>query len=189
MGRKRNLSSTEICTRSSKRTRRFRNVPQSTTSRPCDPGTSVPRDRLKFGLDVESIFERAGLTPLVLTRAEAARAEDTSSIGWTTFVKVFGGALSQGPHFFDVPGYEDFLFLCTSITAQPFMPIVPGEPGLLLRLPAVIETPQSNHDKTFHVLSSTQMAGGLHYRGMYTKIPLPQVQLTWTKFPDRVCRE
>ncbi|KAI0281225.1 hypothetical protein BGY98DRAFT_959328, partial [Russula aff. rugulosa BPL654] len=102
------------------------------------------------------IFERAGLTPLVLTRAEVSCAERTPGIKWTTFVKLFGGALnSEWPQCSKVPGYEDFA--CTTVSAQPFMPLVPGKPGLLLQLPAVIEAPQSNHDKsTFHIFSTMQ---------------------------------
>jgi hypothetical protein len=148
---------------------------------PCD---TVPRDR--FGVDVERIFERAGLAPLVLTRAEASRAEETPGIGWTTFIKVFGGTkYSEWPQCSKVPGYEDFV--CTGIAAQPYMPLVPGKPGLLLRLPAVIETPQSDRDKsTFHVLSGTQPNGTLHYRGKYTRTPLPQIQFTWTNLPYKV---
>jgi len=136
-------------------------------------------------MDVEKIFARAGLTPLVLTRAEAACAGETPSIEWTTFIKIFGGNVSEWPQCFKVPGYKNFV--CTSITSQPFMPIVPGKPGLLLQPPAVIKTPQSTHDKsTFHVLSTTQLAGGLHYLGKYTKVPLPQIQFTWSKLPPEV---
>jgi len=143
---------------------------------------TVPRDR--FDVDVEGIFERAGLTPLVLTRAEASRAEKTPGIEWTTFTKVFGGTpKSEWPQCSKVPGYEDFV--CTSIIPQPFMPLVPGKPGLLLRLPAVYE---NDRDKsTFHVLSTTQPGSDiLHYCGKYTKIPLPQIQFTWTNLPFEV---
>ena len=127
-------------------------------------------------MDMEEIFERAGLTPLVLTKAEASRAKETPGIKWPNFVEVFGGTKhSEWPQCLKVPGYEDFL--CTGILAQPFMPLAPGKPGLLLRPPAVIETPQSVHDKsTFHLLSATQPNGAMHYRGKYRKIPLPQIQ-------------
>jgi hypothetical protein len=186
VGRKRNSPSAENSTQSSKRMRRFSNVPQSTTSKPCDTRMSVPRDR--FVVDVEGIFERAGLRPLVLTRAEASRAEETPGIKWTTFINVFGRTKNfdfEWPQCSKVHGYENFV--CTRITAQPFMPLVPGKPGLLLRIPAVIETPQSDRDKsTFHVLSTTQPGGALHYRGKYTRIPLPQIQFTWTNLRKRV---
>jgi hypothetical protein len=136
-------------------------------------------------VDVEGIFERAGLTPLVLTRAEASRANKTPGIERTMFIKVFGGKMTEWPRCLKVPGYEDFL--CTSIIAQPFMPLSPGKPGLLLRLPAVIETPQSDRDKSIsHVLSATQPNGALYYRGKYRKIPLPQIQFIWTNLPIRV---
>ena len=104
----------------------------------------------------------------------------------TTFIKVFGGTMySEWPQCSKVPGYEDFL--CTRFTAQPFMPLGPGEPGLLFRLPAVIEMPQSNRDRsTFHVLSTMQPGGTLHYRGKYTRIPLPKIQFAWTNLPTRV---
>jgi hypothetical protein len=180
VGRKRNSSSAEDSTRRSKRTRRFSNVPQSTTSK-----SLVPRDR--FGVDVEGILERAGLTPLVLTRAEASRAEEMPGIERTAFINAFGGTTknSEWQQCSKAPGYEDFF--CASITAQPFMPLVPGKPGLLLRLPVVIEMPQSDRDKcTFHVLSATELNGALHYLGKYTRIPLPQIQFTWANLPIRV---
>lgn len=139
-------------------------------------------------MDVEGIFERAGLTPLVLTRAEVSCAEDTPGIHSPTFRKLFGGSPSgfEWAQCSKVPGYEDFV--CTTITAQPFMPLVPGKPGILLRLPAVFEMTQSDRDKTFHVLSTTQPSGPLHYRGKYTKIPLPQIQFTWTNVKNRRVR-
>ena len=183
VGRKRNSSSAENSAGSSKRTRHFPSVPQSTraTSESCDTKMSVPQD-----VDVEGIYERARLTPYVLTRAEASHTKATPGIRRSTFTRVFGGVIrSEWSQCANVSGYEDFL--CTSITAQPFMPLAAGKPGLLLRLPAVIETPQSNRDKsTFHVLSATQKQtdGILHYRGKYRKIPLPQIQFTWTNLPD-----
>jgi hypothetical protein len=148
----------------------------------------VPRDKLKFGVEVEGIFERTGLraTPLALTSSEASRAKQTPGIKRTTLMKLFGGALdSEWPQFSKVPGYD---FFCTTVTAQPFMPLAPGKPGILLRLPAVIEAPQSaEHDKsTFHVLSNKQTGDRLHYRGKYTKISLPQVEFTWTKVSPKV---
>ena len=67
------------------------------------------------------------------------------------------------------------------------MPLTPGKPGLFLQLPTVIETLQGMHDKsTFHVFSNKQADGRLHYRGKYTKIPLPQIEFKWTKVHKRV---
>lgn len=187
-GRKGLLSSTENSARCSKGARRLSNVQQSTTSKPRQTTTSVPRDTFNFGMDVEEISGRAGLTPLVLTRAEAPRAKETPGIERATFMNVFGGNKnSEWPYCSKVPGYEDFL--CTTITAQPFMPIVPGKPGLLLGLPSVptvVETLQRNRDKsTFHVFLTLQ-PGMLYYRGKYAKIPLSQIQCTLRKFPAKV---
>lgn len=174
-------SSDENCA-SARRLKRnhFSNVPRPTTSKPCDTRKLVSQH-----VDVEGIFKRAGLTPLILTRAEASRAKETPSIKWKKFFKLFGATVKcEWPQCSKVPGYKDFL--CTSITAQPFMPVVPGKPGLFLRLPAVIETPQSDCDKsTFQVFSATQPWDVLHYRGKYTKIPLPQIQFTLADLPKR----
>jgi len=138
-------------------------------------------------MDVEGIIKHAGLTPRVLTRAEASHSKGTPGIEWTTFSNVFGGTRNEWPQCYKVPGYEDFL--CTSITAQPFMPLVPGKPGLFLQLPATIETPQSDRGKsTFHVLSTTRPKGTLHYRGKYRKIPLPQIEFTWANLTGKRVR-
>ena len=185
-GRNSSPPENSISARSSNGTCHFSNVPQSSTSQTCDARMLVPRGKFQSSMELEAIFERAGLTPLVLTKAEVSCAERTPGIKWSTFVKIFGGALnSEWPQCSKVPGYEDFA--CTTVSAQPFMPLVPGKPGLLLQLPAVIEAPQSNHDKsTFHIFSTMQTGGRLHYRGKYTKIPLPQIQFTWTKVSPKV---
>lgn len=182
VGRKRDPSSAENSesARSSKRTRHFSNVPQSTTLKPpCDTRMSAPRDR--FGVDVEGIIERSGFTPLSLTRAEAARVRETPGIGWKDFIKLFGGTQnSEWPQCFKVPGYENFI--CTTAIAQPFMPLSPGKPGLLIRLPSFIETPQSDRDRpTYHILSASQPGGTMYYLGEYAVIPLPKIQFTWTR--------
>jgi hypothetical protein len=169
------------------------NSPQSSTdSQPSNARMLVPRDKLKFGgMEVQEIFNRTGLrvTPLALTRAEASCANETPGIERKTFVKLFGGIKnSEWPHCSRVPGYEDFC--CTTVTAQPFMPLAPGRPGLFLHLPAVIEAPQSKHE--FHVFSNEQTGDSLtlHYRGKYRKIPLPQIEFTWTNLIlPRIVRE
>ena len=182
-GRRRNSSSTENpSASSSKRT----NVPRSTALKPCDTRALVPPGRDGFHVDVERILEDAGLTPLVLTRAEAACAEETPGIELTTFTELFGGTRnSEWPQCSKVPGYENFV--CTAPVSQPFMPLGPGKPGILLRVPTIIKTPRSDHDRsTLHVLSKTHSGGTLHYRGKYAIIPLPQIQFTWTNFPPKV---
>ena len=145
-----------------------------------DISALAPLSRDRFHMDVEGILEDAGLTPLVLTRAEAARAEETPGIEPITFIKLFGGTLnSEWPQCSKVPGYNNFI--CTSPVSQPFMPLGPGKPGLLLRVTSIIKTPQSDRDKcAFHLLSKTHPGGTLHYRGKYATIPLPQIQFTWT---------
>lgn len=182
VGRRRDLSSTENPNApSSKRTRRFYNVPQS-----CDTRALVPPGQDDFGVDVEGILEGADLTPLVLTRAEVACAEGTPGINWAMFIKTFGGNGNlEWPQCSKIAGYENFIR--TGSVAQPFMPLSPGRPGLLLRLPSYIKTPQSDHDEsTYHVFSATHSTGTLHYRGKYATIPLPQIQLTWTNTPRKV---
>ena len=147
----------------------------------------VPRDRSGVvRVDVEGILEGAGLTPLALTRAEAACAEETPGIKPTTFTKLFGGTLnSEWPRCPKLPSLENFV--CTGLVAQPLMPLGPGKPGLLLRLPSSIMTPQNDReDSTFLVFSKTHSGSDLHYRGKYTIIPVPQIQFTWANLPSKV---
>ena len=182
-GRRRNSNSspTENSAGSSRRTRRSSNMPQPTTSTIHRTRTLLPRDR--FGVDVKGILDRAGLTPLILTRAEATCADETSGIEWDLFRKVFGTDhhRSEWSQCGKIPGYKNFM--CAYVIAQPFMPLKPGEPGLLLQLPAVCET----QGDTFHVLSETEKCGVLHYRGKYKKISLPHTEFRWTNLPTKVC--
>ena len=146
----------------------------------------MPLSRNMFGVDVEGILESAGLTPLVLTRAEAACAEETLGIKPTTFTKLFGSTRnSDWPQCSKVPSFENFV--CTGPVSQPFMPLGPGKPGLLLRFPSSIKTPQSDCDESrFLGFSKTHPGSNLHYRGKYAIIPVPQIQFTWTNLPSKV---
>ena len=122
--------------------------------------------------------------PLELTRAEATRVEETPGIGWATFQKFFGGYLrSEWPQCSRISGYSDFL--CADVIAQPFTPHAAGEPGLLLRLPTVIETPEAEKP-TIHVLSNTLHGDALYYRGKYTRVPIPEIHFRWSDLPSTV---
>jgi hypothetical protein len=134
------------------------------------------------------ILKRARLTPLELTRAEASRVEETPGIERATFSKVFGGhQKSEWPQCSKFPGYSDFFL--ADIVVQPFAPDAAGKPGLLLRLPSVIETPGFEKYE-IHVLSNTLQGDGLHYRGKYTRVPVPAVRrihFDWSGLPHKVC--
>jgi hypothetical protein len=130
------------------------------------------------------ILKRAGLTPFELTTAEAIRVEETPRIGWATFRKIFGGyERSEWPQCSKFPGYSDFFR--ADIIVQPFAPQAAGKPGLLLRLPTVIETPEIEKPTT-HVLSNALQGDGLHYRGQYTRVPVPQICFHWPDLPHTV---
>lgn len=182
--KKRNLSSHENPARSiSTRSRASFDIPPESsrisTSGPRGPSMFMPSDIV----DVAGILNRAGLMPLELTRAEATCVEETPGIGWATFSRLFGGyQRSEWPQCSRFSGYSDFL--CTDVIAQPFVPHAAGKPGLLLRPPTVIETPESEK-YTIHVLSNTRQGDGLHYRGKYTRVPVPEThfQVHWSDLP------
>jgi hypothetical protein len=136
-------------------------------------------------LDVAGILRNSGLKSLGLTSAEATCAEETPGIGWDLFRETFGGSKrSEWPNCSKQSGHE--AFLCADAAVQPFMPVDPGKPGLVLRLPAV--TGSSQNDKsTFHVLTTMPQGGTLYYQGKYAKIPLPQLQFKWGNLPQEVC--
>jgi hypothetical protein len=127
-------------------------------------------------VDIVGVLKPAGLTPFQLTMAEAASVEETPGIGWTAFNKLFGGQWkSEWPQCSRLPGYSDFL--CADVITQPFVPTTAGKPGLLLRLPTVIETPEKH---TIHVLSNTLQDGVLYYQGKYTRVPIPGIRFRWS---------
>src|SRR5216684_1508599 len=178
-GRKRNSSSFETTPRRSQRPRLSCSAQRSAIAEP-----RMPRNT--FGVDVAEIFERSTLSALELTRAEVANAQETPGIERSLFNSVFGGRHNaEWRRCAKIPGYEDFL--CAVITAQPFMPLGPGKPGLLLRLPTVFETPQGDQSTSFNVFSSTLHGGALYYRGNYTKVPIPHVPIEWSRLPYSVC--
>jgi hypothetical protein len=142
----------------------------------------MPRDIT--AVDVVGVLKRAGLTPFQFTRAEATRAEETPGIGWSAFNKLFGGQWkSEWPQCSRLPGYSDFL--CADVIAQPFVPHAAGKPGLLLRLPAVVETPETEKS-TFYVLSNTPQGEALYYRGKYARVPIPEIDFNWFDLPNNV---
>ncbi|KAH9980783.1 hypothetical protein BJV74DRAFT_84163 [Russula compacta] len=125
-----------------------------------------------------------GLIPFELTRAEATRAKETPGISSVEFYRKFGGG--RGMEWLKchmIPSYADVL-CADSSTSQPYVPIDIGKPGLVLRPPAA---PQSKR-RTFHVFSCSLHDKLLYYRGEYTTVPLPDVQLTWFDIPG-TCRE
>jgi hypothetical protein len=123
------------------------------------------------------LLKRTGLMPLQLTRAEATRVEETPGIGRAAFSKLFGGNFKkEWPACSRIPGYSDFL--CADAIVQPFAPHAAGKPGLLLRLPTVIETPETEKH-TIHVLSNTLQGDALYYRGKYTRVPAPEIHFHW----------
>ena len=149
-----------------------------------DPRNSGVRDNPVVAVDVARIMRRAGLMPLEPTRAEATRIEETPGIEWSMFTKLFGGYLrSEWPQCSNVWGYSDFL--CADIIAQPFVPRAAGKPGLLFRLPTVIEAPRTEK-RSIYVLSNMVQNPALCYRGNYTTVPLPEVEIDWTDLPHSV---
>jgi hypothetical protein len=135
-------------------------------------------------MDVAGILKRAGLMPLQLTRAEATLVEETPGIGRGVFSKLFGGfPKSEWPECFKIPGYSDFL--CADIIVQPFVPHAAGKPGLLLRLPTIIETLETEKH-TIHVLSNALPGDTLYYRGKYTRVPVPGIHFPWSDLPKEV---
>jgi hypothetical protein len=151
----------------------------SSTSDPRSPSMFMPRDIPV--VEVAGVLKRTGLVPLELTRAEATRVEETPGIRWATFSKIFGGYLrSEWPQCSKFPGYSDFL--CADVIVQPFAPHAAGKPGLLLRPPTVIETPDTEKH-AIHVLSNTPQGDALYYRGKYTRVPVPELYFHWFDLP------
>jgi len=157
--------------RRSQRNLRQRSVPV--------PSVSAPRPSQDArgsinGTSLAEVFTRADVTPFELTRDEAARANETPGISWEAFSKTFGGhRRGEWPQCDKIPGYKRFL--CADITAQPYVPTAPGKPGLVLRIPTTIFTPQDD-GHTFHVFSSRGRS--IYYQGEYARSHL-QVELDW----------
>jgi hypothetical protein len=129
------------------------------------------------------IFARVGLEPLSLTRNEAARVRETPGISWTKFYKKIGARCrSEWATCEMIPGYKRFL--CADLVAQPYVPVVPGNPGIVIRPPATVWTPQ-DPDRMFQVFSRTH-DNLLQYCGEYITVPDVQIELDWFDLPHDV---
>ncbi|KAI0253229.1 hypothetical protein BJV78DRAFT_221534 [Lactifluus subvellereus] len=154
-------------------------------SRAASSALSVIQPRGSIDIYISTILKRARLTQFELTRAEADCAAETPDIGWSTFTNLFGGRKkAEWPDCHRNPGYKNFL--CANIRAQPYTPTLPGQPGLVLRIPTTIFTPQGDYSSTVHVLSCPQDGTILNYLGEYTRVPLPEVQIEWCDLPSGV---
>jgi len=151
-------------------------VPDASASRP----SRGARGSIN-GISLAEVFTRADVAPFELTRDEVVRANETQGISWQAFSKTFGGhRRSEWPQCDKIPGYKRFL--CADITAQPYVPTAPGKPGLVLRIPTTVFTPQDD-GHTFHVFSSHD--GLLEYQGEYVRSHL-QVELDWNDLSSSV---
>jgi len=125
-----------------------------------------------------------GLAPLALTRDEAARAREIPGIGFTTFSKKIRARWwSEWGVSEMIPGYKKYL--CADLVAQPYVPMAPGNPGIVIRPPITVWTAQDD-DRMFHVFSRTQSRDNLEYRGEYTTVPDIQIEFDWSDLPYHV---
>jgi hypothetical protein len=134
--------------------------------------------QLRTSIDVPAILRGAGLTLFELTKAEADCASETPDITWGAFARLFGGRTrTERPDCHKIPEYKNFL--CTTIVAQPYTPTLPGQPGLVLRIPTTVSTPPDDYSNPLYVLSCPVIGSRLQYLGEYTRRPLPDVQIRW----------
>ncbi len=126
-----------------------------------------------------------GLKQFELTRDEAALAKETPEIMWETFSRTFGDSWrKEWPNGHKIPGYKTFF--CAGLVVQPFVPINPGKPGVVIHPPATVGTVQ-NDNQSFNVFSSTvDNPNLLRYLGKYTRVDLPQVKIKWCDLPREV---
>lgn len=156
---------------------------------PTCPAPSAPAShRAKKPIDataLANILARVGLAPLALMRDEAARARQTPGISFTTFFKIIGARCkSEWGVSERIPGYE---YLCADLVAQPYVPMAPGKPGIVIRPPTTVWTAQNEY-RMFQVFSGTPARGrdNLAYRGAYTAVPDIQIELDWFDLPFQV---
>jgi hypothetical protein len=132
------------------------------------------------------IFAQKGLTPLALTRDEAARAKRTPRISWSSFIKLGACKKSEWVICEMIPGSGYKRFLCASPVAQPYAPMAPGKPGILIRLPDAVWTARDrDDDRIFQVFSRTD-DDLLLYCGEYATVPDVQIDLDWFDVPHKV---
>ena len=149
------------------------------------PAPSGTRRKNYTPIDTQTILRGAGLTLFELTRAEADCASETPVMGWSAFTNLFGGRVrTEWMDCDKIPEYKNFFY--ATMRAQPFAPTFPGQPGLLLCLPATLSTPPGNDGSTISMLSSSLGGGHLKYLGEYARRPLPDVQIKWDDLPPTV---
>jgi hypothetical protein len=129
-------------------------------------------------------FAHVGHTPLALTRDEVAHARRTPGISWSSFKKI--GACQKGEWVICdmIPGSGYNKFLCADLVAQPYVPMAPGKPGIVIRLPDTVWTAQDD-DRMFQVFSRTD-DNLLLYCGEYATVSDVQIELDWFDLPYKV---
>ena len=129
-------------------------------------------------------FARVGLKPLVLTRDEVARARETPGISFMAFSKKIGTRWKSEWGVSEmIPGYRKYL--CADFVAQPYVPMAPGKPGIVIRPPITVWTAQDD-DRMFQLFSRTLTRENLQYRGEYTTVPDIHIELDWFDLPHHV---
>jgi hypothetical protein len=155
------------------------------------PASSASASRLaKKPIDAAALadaFARAGLEPLALTRDEVARARDTPGVSFTTFSqKIRTPWRSEWGVSEMIPGYKKYL--CADFVAQPYVPMTPGKPGIVIRPPTTVWTVQDDDRMAtvFQLFSRTQSHETLEYRGEYTSVPDIRIEFDWFDLPYQV---
>jgi hypothetical protein len=135
------------------------------------------------------LYSRVGLTPYKLTREDTATLFKMPQITWDTLAKKFRARCKvEWQQCGRIPGYRAAQFLFAHPLAQPGVPTVPGDPGLMLAPPRMDWAAQDYDCRdTFQVFSATPDDGKyFQYCGEYTIVGNVHVELKWADLPAMV---
>jgi hypothetical protein len=153
---------------------------------PAPPVSASHRAKNSINATLADTFAQMGLTPLALTRDEAARARRTPRISWSSFIKIGACKKSEWVICEMIPGSGYKKFLCAGLTAQPYAPMAPGKPGIVIRLPDTVWTARDRDDDRIFQVFSRKDDDLLLYCGEYATVPDVQIDLDWFDVPHKV---
>jgi hypothetical protein len=110
-------------------------------------------------------------------------ATETPAIPWTVFSDRIGvPGKVEWVESEKLPGYTHYL--CLDFSLQPFAPTAPGDPGLVLHPPNLLQ-PFEDFGP-FNLFSSLDRDNRLHYRGLYRDSEWVRVKFDWNHIPPSV---
>lgn len=142
---------------------------------------------------VRDMFKAMGVQPFQLTAGSWRSATASSGIPWKMFFEEIGAASDSHLEWECITSSDKIerkkFFLCMDLMIQPFMPSVPGYPGLIVHPRDALLKFIEEDGKPFHVLTAAGRNKTLYYQGIYQRSRNPPQDLEWNEMNYKVMQD